>query len=58
MNVILLLLLWIKPGGKSYNGKQPILDIQPAALHERSPFFAGSRLMIEQLKQFVDITLN
>lgn len=36
-------------GGKATDGKQSILDIQPNELHQRSPFFAGSKSMVEEL---------
>jgi fructose-1,6-bisphosphatase I len=34
-------------GGKATDGKRDILDIQPESLHQRVPFFAGSRDMME-----------
>jgi fructose-1,6-bisphosphatase I len=40
-------------GGKATNGKQRILEVQPHALHQRSPFFAGSKLMMEELEGFM-----
>lgn len=40
-------------GGIATNGKQRILDVQPTALHQRSPFFAGSKLMMEELESFM-----
>jgi fructose-1,6-bisphosphatase I len=39
-----------KAGGKATNGIQRILDIQPTSLHERSPFFIGSKTMMEELE--------
>lgn len=30
-------------GGRATNGKQRILDLQPERLHQRTPFYAGSR---------------
>ena len=36
-------------GGCATDGKQRILDIVPDALHQRSPFFIGSRKMMEEL---------
>ncbi len=30
-------------GGKATDGNHPILDLQPQTLHQRTPFFAGSR---------------
>lgn len=40
-------------GGKATNGKQEILDIEPSALHERTPFFAGSKAMVEELEELL-----
>jgi fructose-1,6-bisphosphatase I len=39
-------------GGKATNGKQRILEVQPTELHQRTPFFAGSKLMMEELESF------
>ena len=40
-------------GGKATDGKRRILDIVPTELHQRSPLFAGSRLMIEELETYL-----
>jgi fructose-1,6-bisphosphatase I len=40
-------------GGKATNGKQPILDIQPTELHQRTPFFVGSREMMAEIEACV-----
>jgi fructose-1,6-bisphosphatase I len=37
-------------GGKATNGDARILELQPTALHERSPFFIGSRNMMAELE--------
>ncbi len=37
-------------GGKATNGKQPVLEIQPTELHQRTPFFIGSKGMMEELE--------
>jgi fructose-1,6-bisphosphatase I len=37
-------------GGKATNGKQRILDVKPTELHQRSAFFVGSKLMMEELE--------
>jgi fructose-1,6-bisphosphatase I len=37
-------------GGRANNGKESILDIQPSALHERTPFFIGSEEMMGELE--------
>ncbi len=39
-----------KAGGKATDGNQRILDIQPTEVHQRTPFFIGSRLMMEELE--------
>jgi fructose-1,6-bisphosphatase I len=38
-------------GGLATNGAIPVLDIQPSELHQRSPLFIGSRLMMEELAE-------
>lgn len=38
-------------GGKATNGKERILDVQPTELHQRTPFFIGSKLMMEELEE-------
>ena len=40
-------------GGKAGNGKERILEIQPATLHERTPVFIGSKHMMEELQLFL-----
>ncbi len=35
-------------GGLATDGQKRILDIQPTSLHERVPFFVGSKNMVEQ----------
>jgi fructose-1,6-bisphosphatase I len=37
-------------GGKATNGKERILDVTPAELHQRSPLFIGSKGMMEELE--------
>ena len=39
-------------GGNATDGKQRILDIQPTHVHQRTPFFVGSKLMMEELESF------
>lgn len=41
-------------GGKASNGFTPILDLKPTELHERVPFFCGSRLMVEKAESFMN----
>lgn len=45
-------LLAEQAGGKSTNGKQRILDIQPTALHERCAIVIGSSDLVNQYIQF------
>jgi fructose-1,6-bisphosphatase I len=40
-------------GGKATNGADRILDIQPTHLHQRSPLFAGSKGMMEELETYL-----
>ena len=40
-------------GGKATDGTQRILDIQPITVHQRTPFFVGSKLMMEELESFI-----
>jgi len=37
-------------GAVATDGRRRILDIQPEKLHQRSPFFTGSKQMMEELK--------
>ncbi len=39
--------------GKASDGFVPILDIQPSELHQRVPFFCGSRQMVEKAESFM-----
>jgi fructose-1,6-bisphosphatase I len=40
--------------GMAIGGRSRILDIQPTELHQRVPFFCGSRNMVEKLQEFLD----
>ena len=40
-------------GGKASNGKDRILDIKPTELHQRMPFFVGTKAMVEQAEAFM-----
>ncbi|HEV8081290.1 MAG TPA: class 1 fructose-bisphosphatase [Chitinophagaceae bacterium] len=42
-----------KAGGKATNGEKRILDIQPTELHQRTPFFIGSKKMMKELEGFI-----
>ena len=41
-------------GGKATDGKQRILEIQPTAVHQRTPFYVGSKLMMEELETYIN----
>lgn len=40
-------------GGSASNGFDRILDIQPTKLHQRAPFFCGSKLMVQKAEEFM-----
>lgn len=40
-------------GAKASDGFQRIMDIEPTELHQRVPFFCGSRLMVEKAESFM-----
>ncbi len=40
-------------GGKASNGFERIMDIQPTTLHQRVPFFCGSREMVDKAEEFM-----
>lgn len=42
-------------GGKATNGKESILEVQPVELHQRTPFFIGSKNMMEELESCLGI---
>jgi fructose-1,6-bisphosphatase I len=43
-----------KAGGKATNGVIRILEVQPTELHQRTPFFIGSKLMMEELEGYIE----
>ena len=40
-------------GGKASDGYQRIMEIQPTELHQRVPFFCGSKNMVEKAEEFM-----
>lgn len=40
-------------GGYASDGHQPILDIQPTQLHQRTPLFIGNRDLVEKAEAFI-----
>lgn len=43
-----------KAGGKATNGKIRILDVEATELHQRTPFFIGSKVMMEELESYLN----
>ncbi|HVB04575.1 MAG TPA: class 1 fructose-bisphosphatase [Chitinophagaceae bacterium] len=41
-------------GGMATDGHRRILDIQPLAIHQRTPMYIGSKLMMEDLERFLN----
>ena len=40
-------------GGAASNGREQILNIIPRSLHQRSPFYVGSKNMIRKIEEFI-----
>lgn len=40
-------------GGTASDGKNNLLEIIPASLHQRSPFYAGSKNMVRKIEEFL-----
>jgi fructose-1,6-bisphosphatase I len=40
-------------GGKASDGFNRVMDIEPTALHQRTPFFCGNREMVEKVEEFM-----
>jgi len=40
-------------GGKASTGNGRILELEPESLHQRAPFFIGSKNMVEKLESFI-----
>ena len=45
-------------GGKATDGHCRILDIQPESLHQRTPFYVGSKEMVEKAEGFRALTIR
>ena len=41
-------------GGVASDGKQNLLEIAPTSLHQRSPFYTGSKNMVMKIEEFLD----
>ncbi len=40
-------------GGSASDGKRRILELQPTELHERTPFYCGSKNMVKKIEEFI-----
>lgn len=40
-------------GGKASEGMERIMEIEPKSLHQRVPFYAGSKSMVEKIEKFL-----
>ena len=40
-------------GGYASTGRQPVLDIEPTELHQRTPLFVGNRELVEMAEEFI-----
>ncbi|MDB1122284.1 class 1 fructose-bisphosphatase [Vibrio algarum] len=45
-------------GGLASDGKNRIMEIKPTELHQRVPFFVGSKAMVEKVEQFIEQNPN
>jgi fructose-1,6-bisphosphatase I len=43
-------------GGAASNGSRRILDLEPLSLHQRSPFYAGSKKMVHKIEETLSIS--
>ncbi len=41
-------------GGRASNGSKRIVDLQPTELHQRTPLFVGSPLMVKHMERFLE----
>ena len=46
-----------KAGGKATDGVVKILEKKPTELHQRTPFFIGSKNMMEELEKYLALEL-
>ncbi|TNF39874.1 MAG: class 1 fructose-bisphosphatase [Cytophagales bacterium] len=51
-----LALLIEQAGGAATDGHRRILDIQPESLHQRTPLIIGSRKMVEQVQNLIQVS--
>ena len=41
-------------GGKATDGRKRIMELVPTELHERTPFYCGSKSMVERVMEFIE----
>ncbi|MFO7755938.1 MAG: class 1 fructose-bisphosphatase [Bacteroidales bacterium] len=42
-----------KAGGKASDGYKRILELEPKSLHQKTPYFVGSRDMVEKVEEYI-----
>lgn len=40
-------------GGSASDGKRRILELEPTELHQRTPFYCGSKNMVKKIEEFI-----
>jgi fructose-1,6-bisphosphatase I len=40
-------------GGYASTGREPLLQVQPTELHQRTPLFVGNRELVEKAEAFI-----
>jgi fructose-1,6-bisphosphatase I len=40
-------------GGYASTGREPLLQIQPTELHQRTPLYVGNRELVEKAEEFI-----
>jgi fructose-1,6-bisphosphatase I len=40
-------------GGYASTGREPVLEVQPMELHQRTPLFVGNRALVEKAEEFI-----
>ena len=43
-------------GGSASDGKRRILELEPTELHQRTPFYCGSKNMVDKIEEFISNT--
>jgi fructose-1,6-bisphosphatase I len=45
-------------GGKASNGNERILELEAAKLHQRTPIFIGSSILVERVEKLIQESGN